>query len=58
MGCCRVITLILKAANTSETSVNLYQNIRRNNPEDSHFYVNGHSSSINGEKYLDQLSAY
>jgi hypothetical protein len=27
---------MMKAASTSETSVNLYQTTRRNNPEDSH----------------------
>jgi hypothetical protein len=29
--------LMMEAASTSETSVNLYQTTRRNNPEDSHF---------------------
>jgi hypothetical protein len=32
----RAITLMMKAAGTSETSVNFYQTTRRNNPEDSH----------------------
>jgi hypothetical protein len=31
-----VIALMMKAASTSETSVNFYQNTRRNSPEDSH----------------------
>jgi hypothetical protein len=31
-----MITLIMEAASTSETSVNFYQTTRRNNPEDSH----------------------
>jgi hypothetical protein len=31
------IFLMMEAASTSETSVNLYQTTRRNNPEDSHF---------------------
>jgi hypothetical protein len=29
-------TLMMKAASTSETSVNFYQTARRNNPEDNH----------------------
>jgi hypothetical protein len=28
----------MEAASTSETSVNFYQTIRRNNPEDSHLH--------------------
>jgi hypothetical protein len=32
-----LIALMVAAASTSETSVNFYQTIRRNNPEDSHF---------------------
>jgi hypothetical protein len=31
------IALMMEAALTSETSVNLYQTMRRNNPEDCHF---------------------
>jgi hypothetical protein len=30
-----LITLIMEAASTSETSVNFYQTTQRNNPEDS-----------------------
>jgi hypothetical protein len=33
---CRAIALMVEAARTSETSVNVYQTIRRCNPEDSH----------------------
>jgi hypothetical protein len=33
-----VISLIMEAANTSETSANFYQTTRRNNPEDSQLY--------------------
>jgi hypothetical protein len=29
----------MKAASTSETSVNFYQTTRRNNPEDSHLHT-------------------
>jgi hypothetical protein len=36
MAVFRAITLIMEAANTSETSVNFYESIRRSNPEDSH----------------------
>jgi hypothetical protein len=35
----RVIALMMEAASTSETLVNLYQTTRRNNPEDSHLQV-------------------
>jgi hypothetical protein len=31
--------LVMEAASTSETSVNFYQTIRRNNPEDSHLQI-------------------
>jgi hypothetical protein len=31
--------LMMKAASTSETSVNFYQTIRRNNPENSHLHT-------------------
>jgi hypothetical protein len=34
-----VITLMMEAANTSETSVNFYQTTRRNNSEDSHLQL-------------------
>jgi hypothetical protein len=30
---------MMEAANTSETSVNLYQTTRRNDPEDSHIHI-------------------
>jgi hypothetical protein len=40
LGCCAVLSgLIMEAASTSETSVNVYHNTRRNNPEYSHFQV-------------------
>jgi hypothetical protein len=37
-ACChmRLLARIMEAVSTSETSVNFYQTIRRNNPEDSH----------------------
>jgi hypothetical protein len=31
-----LITLMMEAASTSETSVNFYHTTQRNNPEDSH----------------------
>jgi hypothetical protein len=34
-----LIALMMEAANTSETSVNLYQTTRRNIPEDSHLQI-------------------
>jgi hypothetical protein len=44
LGCCAVsevlaasiIRAMMEAASISETSVNVYQTTRRNNPEDSH----------------------
>jgi hypothetical protein len=33
------IALMTEAANTSEVLVNLYQTIRRNNPEDGHLHT-------------------
>jgi hypothetical protein len=35
----KVITLMMEAGTSSETSVNYYQSTRRNNPEDSHFHT-------------------
>jgi hypothetical protein len=35
----RLIALMLEAASSSETSVNLYKSTRRNNPEDSHLHT-------------------
>jgi hypothetical protein len=34
-----VDALMMEAASTSETSENLYQTTRRNNPEDSHLHT-------------------
>jgi hypothetical protein len=42
LGCCAIITaitLIMEAASTSETSVNFYQTVWRNIPEDSHLHT-------------------
>jgi hypothetical protein len=33
---CGLVALMMKAASTSETSVNFQQTIRRKNPEDNH----------------------
>jgi hypothetical protein len=38
-GMILMIALKMKAASTSETSVNFYQTTRRNNPEDSHLNI-------------------
>jgi hypothetical protein len=35
-----IIRAMMKAASTSETSVNFYQTARRNIPEDSHLHNN------------------
>jgi hypothetical protein len=37
-----IIRAMMEAASTSEASVNYYQIIRRNNPEDSHFHTRRH----------------
>jgi hypothetical protein len=34
-----IVTLMMEAASTSETSVNFYQTTRRNIPEDSHLLL-------------------
>jgi hypothetical protein len=34
-----LIALIMEPVSTSEMSVNVYQNTRRNNPEDSHLHT-------------------
>jgi hypothetical protein len=38
LGCC-AIALMMEAADTHETSVNVYQTTWRNNPEDSHLHI-------------------
>jgi hypothetical protein len=35
---CLAIAPVIEAGSTYETSVNVYQTIRRNNPEDSHLH--------------------
>jgi hypothetical protein len=40
----RAIALMMEAASTSETSVNVYQTTWRNNPEDSHIYTSRHEN--------------
>jgi hypothetical protein len=34
-----VISLVIEAASTSETSINFYQTTRRNNAENSHLFT-------------------
>jgi hypothetical protein len=36
---CRRFALMMEAVSTSEIWVNIYQTIRRNNPEDSHLHT-------------------
>jgi hypothetical protein len=38
--------LIMEAASTSETSVNLYQTVRRKIPKDSHFHTRRHGNMV------------
>jgi hypothetical protein len=40
----REIALMMEAASTSETSVNLYQTTWRNNPEGSHLHTRRHEN--------------
>jgi hypothetical protein len=47
----RVVTLMMKAASTSEMSINFYQTASRNNPEDSHI----HTSCCENLKSLPHL---
>jgi hypothetical protein len=47
--CSLAIALMMEAARTSETSVNVYQTIRRNIPEDSHLKP---SNLLKGTEYL------
>jgi hypothetical protein len=44
---------MMEAASTSETSVNLYQTTRRNNPEDSHLHTHRRE---NLKSHLDEFS--
>jgi hypothetical protein len=39
-----IIALMMEAASTSETSVNFYQTVRHNIPEDSHLHSNESSA--------------
>jgi hypothetical protein len=46
-----IITLMMEAASTSETSVNFYQTARHYNPEDSHLHTREYLKSyLSGEK--------
>jgi hypothetical protein len=38
MAASGLLRRVMEAASTSETSVNVYQTTRRNNPEDSHLH--------------------
>jgi hypothetical protein len=42
---CLLVALLMEAASTSETSVNVYQTTRRNNPEYSHLHA-GHRENL------------
>jgi hypothetical protein len=49
LGCllaASIIALIMEATSTSETSVNIYQTTRRNNPKDSHLQITNRVSYI------------
>jgi hypothetical protein len=49
-----IITLMMEAARTSETSVNFYQTTQRYNPEDSHLRTHRHE---NLKSYHEQWSS-
>jgi hypothetical protein len=61
-----VFALMMEAANTSETLVNVYQTTRRYNPEDSHLHTHRRenlksydyqsSNFLKGGEFLDWLS--
>jgi hypothetical protein len=44
LACSLLITLMMEAASTSETSVNFYQTTWHNNPEDSHLHIHCHEN--------------
>jgi hypothetical protein len=44
MSAASIIALLMEAARTSETSVQLYQTTWRKNPEDSHFQARRHET--------------
>jgi hypothetical protein len=46
---------MMEAASTSETSVNLYQTTRRNNPEDSHLQLTDQKKKKN-QKLFPKLT--
>jgi hypothetical protein len=43
---CWAVVMTMEAARTSETSVNVYQTTRRNNPEGSHLYTRRRPSNL------------
>jgi hypothetical protein len=45
-----IITLMMEAASTSETSVNFYQTTRHNNPEDSHLQALYHCGTVHADE--------
>jgi hypothetical protein len=47
-----IISTMMEAASTTETSLNLYQTTRRNNPEDSHRHTRRRE---NLKSYLEYL---
>jgi hypothetical protein len=48
----RFVALMMEAASTSETSVNLYQSTRRNNPEYSHIHTRHLENLISHDLYF------
>jgi hypothetical protein len=54
-ACC-LIALMMEAASTSETSVNLYQTTRRNNPEERHLSTNVENQSLlQGRVFIQKI---
>jgi hypothetical protein len=51
-----LIVLVIEAASTSETSVNLYQTTRRYNPEDSHLHTR-RRENLKSYQFISQIIA-
>jgi hypothetical protein len=55
--CLAAVVLTIKAASTSETSVNFYRTIRRNIPEDSHIHTHIHFHTHTWEPEISPILA-
>jgi hypothetical protein len=55
-GACSRFALMMEAAGTSETSVNFYQNTRRNNLEDGNLHARPHENLKSHHHSVELLS--